>query len=168
MATIQVKAIVPKRFNTKTLLAEVAKEMKNLQKDIGEDFDATVSTWKHKPKFDQEFQQSAKSIRTFTGTSDEIYTYVSKGTRAHLIRPKRAKMLAFQGGIYTAKSMPGVLQARSGGPSGDMVYSRGVKHPGTKARNFDEAIAKKWEKSYLQRLTTAVNRGVKSSGHAMK
>lgn len=163
----QVKIIKPKRFDAKAFMAEIAKEMKALQKEMGKDFDATVSTWDDKPKFEDEFEQNANRIRTFTGTSDEVYTYVSKGTKAHLIRPKRAKVLAFQG-TYSAKTMPGTIKARSGGASGDMIYSRGVKHPGTKARKFDELIVAKWEPLYSKRLSAAIDRGAKASGHGIR
>lgn len=166
MAQIQFRAILPKRFDARALLAEVTKEMKDLQTDTGKDFDATVSTWTHRPKFDKEFEQSDSRIRTFTGATDEIYTYVSKGTRPHVIRPRRARVLAFQG-TYTAKSAPGVIQARTGGASGETVFSRGVLHPGTKARNFDKAIAQKWAGPYARRLTAAMGRAAKKSGHAI-
>lgn len=168
MAQMQFKPILPKKFNVKALMAEVIKEMKEIHRDIGKDFDATVSTWDHQPKFERKLEQSARYIRSLNGTRDEIYGYVSRGTRPHLIRPKRARVLAFQGGTYTAKSSPGTIKAKHGGASGATVFSRGVHHPGSKARGFPEAIAKKWKSPFPKRMQKAVDRGVKKSGHAMK
>lgn len=166
MASLQFRAILPKKFNAKTILAEAVKEMKDIHKDVTKDFDDTVSTWDTDVKFDKQFQQTPKRIRFFTGTGNEIYSYVSLGTKPHRIRPKRAKALHFLG-TYSAKTSPGTIKAKSGGSSGADVFSKGVQHPGTKARNFDVLIAKKWRSPFAKRLTQAVNRGAKKSGHAI-
>lgn len=159
-------AIIPKNLNKAALLREVAGEMKEIHQDISKDFDATVRTWEHKPKFDKEFQQSDSRIRIFTGTADEVYGYVSKGTKPHIIRPRRARALHFLG-TYSAKTSPGTIEAKSGGSSGADVFSRGVRHPGTKARDFPDAIEKKWMRSFAKRMLTAMNRAAKKSGHGI-
>jgi hypothetical protein len=167
MAKLQFTAILPKKFNAKAILAEAAKEMKDIHRDVAGDFDDTVATWDNKPKFDKEFQSQPKRIRFFTGSADPIYGYVSLGTKPHRIRPKRAKALHFLG-TYSAKTSPGTIKAKSGGASGAEIFSQGVQHPGTKAREFDKAIAKKWRGPFVKRLRAAVERGIKKSGHAIK
>jgi len=64
------------------------------------------------------------SIKTFTrplmATIRPLVKYadfVHDGTRAHTIRPKKARALAFKKG-------------------GKMIFARGVRHPGTKAQPF--------------------------------
>jgi hypothetical protein len=166
VASLQFRAILPKKFNAKAILAEAVKEMKDIHKDANKDFDDTVSTWDTEVKFDKEFQQAAKRIRFFTRTGNEIYGYVSLGTKPHRIRPKRAKALHFMG-TYSAKTSPGTIKAKSGGSSGADVFSKGVQHPGTKARNFDVLIAKKWRSPFVKRMTQAVGRGIRKSGHAI-
>jgi hypothetical protein len=166
MAKPSFRAILPKKFNAKAIMVEAAKEMKGIHRDVNGDFDDTVSTWDNKVKFDKEFQQTTKRIRFFTGTGNEIYGYVSLGTKPHRIRPKRAKALHFMG-TYSAKTSPGTIKAKSGGSSGADVFSQGVQHPGTKARNFDVLIAKKWRSPFAKRMRAAVERGIKKSGHAI-
>lgn len=165
MAQIHAKAIIAKAINHKAMMAELEKEMKAIQKEVAKDFDATVKTWEHKPKFDEKFEAKPRRLYFFVGTGDDIYTYVSVGTKPHRIRPKRAKVLRFSGG-YQAKSQPGVIDARGGGSSGGEVFSRGVQHPGTKARKFDEAIAEKWQRPFGDRMEKAMKRAAAKSGHA--
>jgi hypothetical protein len=96
-------------------------------------------------------------------TDDEIYNYVDKGTRAHIIRPRNANVLAFQGG-YQAKTMPRVIASRPGGRSGPTVYAMEVHHPGTKAREFSKIIHAKWEKQTANRMRLALKKGLESVG----
>lgn len=167
MAEVRFKPILPKKFNQKAMLKALTGEMKDIQKETGKDFALTVRTWNHKFKFDKEFDSGRNHIRFFVFTDNEIYGYVSGGTRPHMIRPKRGKVLRFQGGKYRAKTSPGTIGSSSGGSSGATVYSRGVRHPGTKARNFDETIAKKWERPFRKRINEAVKRAAKVSGHSI-
>jgi hypothetical protein len=160
------KAIIPKKANFKAVMAELEKEMRAIHKDVDKDFDSTVQTWEHRVKFDREFKSSSKQIRFATMTADEIYQFVSGGTRPHRIVPKRAKVLRFPG-TYSAKTSPGTIPSGSGGSSGPDVFSKGVNHPGTKAREFDEQIRRKWERPFRKRLTAAMGRAAKKSGHAI-
>lgn len=164
---LQMKVIRPKNINIKALHKELADEMKKIGKEIGKDFSATTKTWNHKPKFANEFEDGRNRIRVAASTGDKIYGYVSGGTRPHMIRPKRGKVLRFPGGKYRAKTSPGTIGSSSGGSSGAAVFSRGVRHPGTKARNFDETIAKKWERPFRKRINEAVKRAAKVSGHSI-
>lgn len=166
MATIRAKAILPKKLNDQAIMAELAGEMKAVSKEVVADFQATTRTWNNKPGFKNEFQQGARQLRFLVSTDSDIYGYVSKGTKAHKILPKRARVLAFRGG-YKAKTSPGVIGSSGGGATGGEVFSRGVNHPGTKARNFDKEIASKWEKPFGTRMQKAVSRGAKKSGHAI-
>jgi hypothetical protein len=160
------RPIIPVKINVKALMSEVTGEMKDIHKEVSTDFDATVRTWDNKPKFAKEFEQSDRRVRFFTGTDDAVYGYVSGGTRPHIIRPKRRRVLHFQG-TYTAKTSPGTIEAKSGGSSGADVFSRGVRHPGTKPRNFPKSILKKWEGPFAKRMTQAMGRAAKKSGHGI-
>lgn len=165
MTTLRMKPIIPKEINKKALFDELENEMKAIQKEMAKDFDSTVQTWNNKPKFDKEFESSKSRIRIFTGTGDEIYGYVSEGTKPHRIMPK-GRALRFRG-TYRAKTSPGVIGSKSGGASGAEVFSKGVNHPGTKARKFDEAIGKKWDRPFRNRIDKAIDRARRKSGHAI-
>jgi hypothetical protein len=89
-----------------------------------------------------------------------------EGTKEHIILPKNAKRLRFQN-TYTAKTVPGVIGSRSGGPSGDTVFSNGVIHPGTEARNFTKIIEKTWQSKFKRIMEKAISNAAKRSGHAL-
>ncbi len=107
------------------------------------DYRKTVSTWDHKPPFYS--TRARDSIIIFT--PDKIYEYVSGGTKAHLIFPRRAKALRFRS-TFRPKTRPQVISSGQGSRSGKVIFSRGVIHPGSKARLFHETIGKKWIKKY--------------------
>lgn len=116
------------------------------------DFGVTTQTWKHKPKFDIDSKEGARVV----GTNDEIYQYVDEGTRAHEIRARNAKRLAFRRG-YSAKTSPRSISSRAGGGSGDWAYAKVVRHPGTRAREFADTIAKKWDKELPVQMQRAID-----------
>ena len=121
-------------------------------KDIKVDYQVTTYTWKHQPKFvikkDGKFERSIY-------TEDEIYGYVSGGTRPHEIRAKNAPMLVFQAG-FSAKTRPGVIRSNKGGRFGPTIFTPVVHHPGTQARQFDKVISDKWAKQWPRNLERAV------------
>lgn len=167
MTDLKMRVIVPKKLNTAAMHKALAGAMKEGQQGVAKDFDATVKTWNDKPKFDRQFEAGKQRIRFWVGTENEIYRYVSGGTRAHIIRPRRARFLRFQG-TYTAKTAPGVIGSSSGGSSGDVIYSRGVRHPGTKARLFPEHIEKKWKRPLPKLINDAMREVARASGHGMR
>lgn len=116
------------------------------------DFGVTTQTWKHKPRF----TIIRKTGERVISTGDKVYQYVDMGTRAHVIRSKGRKPLAFKTG-YRAKTSPGRIASTSGGASGPSVFARAVRHPGTKARKFSETIAKKWQRELPQIVQRALD-----------
>lgn len=160
----KLKTIKPARMKDDDLRLELLNSLRSVANDVKKDFEATVKTWDHKPKFESAISLKGAGPQFLVGTDDEIYGYVDKGTKPHVIKPKRAKVLRFAG-TYRAKTSPGVIGSSSGGSSGAEVFSRGVKHPGTKARNFEEAIGRKWEKAFKGRMEEAMKRAVRKSGH---
>ena len=106
-------------------------------------------------------------------TSDEIYGYVNDGTPPHPIPkvPKISGSLAFQWGgkgSYKAKTAPRVIGSTGGGPTGPMVFPKQVQHPGTKARNFDDEIQKKWTPKFKRHMEKAMRDAARASGHAIE
>lgn len=164
---IRLKVIKPSGINEKAMLDELTKEMKGIGEGIAKDFEATTKTWEHKPKFSRELQSGPTRIRAYVWTIDEIYGYVNSGTKPHRIVPKRSRVLSFPGGQYRAKTSPGVIGSSSGGSSGGQVFSRGVRHPGTKARDFEGTIEKKWHGLFQKRMSAAMERAAKRSGHEL-
>ena len=106
------------------------------------DFDVTTHTWKHRPQFVIEKKSNAREIYT----TDKIYMYVTRGTKPHMIYPRFASVLKFNS-KFRAKSRPAKIRGNAalrsyvGYTGGRLIYARRVRHPGTKPRNFDQAVA---------------------------
>lgn len=107
------------------------------------DYQKTVRTFTHKPPFYSTRSQGTLIIFT----PDKIYNMLDAGTRPHLIFPKRARALRFRG-RFRSKTTPRVIGSRQGSKSGKVVFSKGVIHPGTQAREFHKMISEKWIKKF--------------------
>jgi len=168
-AAIQIKVIKPKRMNDKAFRA-ISAMLKDADKGILKDFTDTTETWKHKPKFEHGHKLSATRGKAYTLTGDEIYGYVNYGTKEHRIPKAGNAHLRFQWGgkgSYRAKTRPRQFGSRPGGPSGPIVHKAWVRHPGTKAREFDKIIAKRWKTLLPRAVRNALGKGAKASGHGI-
>ena len=174
--TIVVKEIKPARFKSEAFTHAITAAANKAAKDIEKDFKATTKTWKHKPKFIKMVDTKTSPVQVLVATDDEIYGYVSGGTKPHPIYAgiytgkSNKKALSFRWGgkgSYRAKTRPGVIGSKGGGPSGPMVAFPYVQHPGTKARNFDKTIQKKWEPRFKRLIEQAMSIGSKNSGHSI-
>jgi hypothetical protein len=170
--TLLIKQIKPGRLKVDAMRLELLNEMRKAGTAIRKDFEKTTKTWEHKPKFTQEISLTGPGPTILVGTDDEIYGYVSRGTKPHPIfagyytGKSDKKVLAF-GSKFKAKTRPGVIGSSSGGSSGKMVFTPFVQHPGTKPRKFEEAIEKKWRKQFKRRMEQAMARAAKASGHGL-
>lgn len=122
------------------------------------DLAATVATWKHKP----DFTIDAKLGRREVFTTDEIYGYVNSGTKPHQILPKNGGVLRIGVG-GRPKTVVGALRSNKGAKPKSFVFtSKGVHHPGSKARDFDKAAQKKWDKQLPEIAQRAIDSEVGS------
>jgi len=152
------KAIIPKKLTIRQIRSELEKELDKQAGLLQKEFEKTTATWDHQVTFNQRTNLASGAVTAEVWTDDEIYGYVNDGTRPHEIRPRNAKVLVFQSG-YSAKTSPGKVASRGGGASGPLVFSKGVNHPGTKARNFDDAIQKKRKLPFWFGMTKAITVG---------
>src|SRR5512139_189170 len=67
-------------------------------------YQKTTRTWKHKPKFYP--KRTARGVTI--NTDDQIYQWVDKGTKPHIIRARNAPMLVFRW-PYKAATKPRVI-----------------------------------------------------------
>ena len=171
---IVAKAIKPQRFKEEVFAKAITDAANLAARDIQKDFESTIKTWKHKVKFVKEVDIKASPVQILVGTDDEIYRYVDEGTKPHPIfagiytGKSNKKALAFPWGgkgSYKAKTMPGVIGSQQGGASGPMRAFPFVQHPGTKARNFDEAVRKMWEPKFKKLMEAAMRIAARGSGH---
>lgn len=166
------KDIKPQRLKDKRIRMMFLNAMRKEGTQIKHDFQRTTKTWTHKPVFDVVISLTGPGPVVIVGTDDKIYRYVNDGTKPHLILAgiysgkSKKKALAFSEG-YTAKTAPGVLDAKDGGPHGDVILRAAVLHPGTEARRFDEEIQKLWEKRFKRDMEEVLSEVAKESGHAL-
>lgn len=163
-SVVRVKLIKPQRLKEKEMRLELLNALRSAAKDVEKEYKKTVATWEHKVEFQTVIALGKTKAEFLVGTDDEIFRYVDEGTKPHIIRPVRAKVLRFQGG-YRAKTTPNVIGSTAGGASGDIVYSRGVSHPGIKARNFSKVINAQGKKNFLSKMHAAMKRAAAKSGN---
>lgn len=162
------KAIKPKAFNNKAIVDSIKQRGETAKNLLLKDYQAGTRTWSHKVEFDAELIINPNGGVSITvDTDDEIYTFVHDGTKPHKIEPKTpGRRLRFQG-TYTAKTVPGVIQSRSGGSSGEFQYRQSVQHPGSKGRFFTKPIFKKWRPFFEREMKRALAEGAKNTGHSI-
>lgn len=137
--------------------AGLARAVKNTLNAVAKgakvDFGVTTRTWTNKPEFTID---TPSEDRRVVGTDDKIYDFVDKGTKPHIIRPRRGKVLTWMGTAYRAKTSPGQIKSVKGGNNNSIVYTKIVQHPGTQARNFTIAIRDKWAGQMKIRMQSAL------------
>ena len=163
---VKVKILKPQTLKQKEMRLELLNGLRSAAKAVEKDYKATTATWDHQPKFETVIALGKTKAEFLVGTDDEIYKFVDEGTKPHIIRPKKAKVLRFQGG-YTAKTQPGIIGSSSGGASGNIYFAKAVNHPGTKARKFSEKINELHKKRFKERMHEAMRRAREKSGNAI-
>lgn len=128
---------------------------------VQKDFQKTTRTWKTVVRFRVlKAARDGTALVGSSGTDNKIYGYVTRGTRPHLIRPRKARRLRFQGG-YSAKTRRGLIGSATGGSFGATVYAQVVHHPGNDAREFEEQIAGQHQKSFVRRVQESIEKATK-------
>lgn len=137
--------------------------LKRTNKQMEKEFKKTTRTWKGKPDiYSTPPVVTAEGLESATGTDNQIYEYVAKGTKPHTIRARRAPMLRFQTG-FSAKTIPGLIGSVQGRRFGPYRSVREVRHPGTKAREFDKRIAAKSEETLALETRVAIMKVVEQT-----
>ncbi len=169
---ILIKEIKPSRLKVDAMRLELLNAMRKVGTDVKKDYEKTTKTWKHKPEFEVSVSLKPPGPTLIVETDDEIYGYVDKGTKPHLIfagiytGKSNKKALAFPS-KFGAKTRPGVIGSSAGSSGGPTVLRPYVEHPGTKPRGFEEAIAKIWTPKYKRRMEAAMRKAARASGHAL-
>jgi hypothetical protein len=126
-------------------------------------FGRTVDGWDHRPQFvSRRIDTSSQlGIRVYpSGPNADQYKLVNEGARAHIIRPRRARMLRFQPG-YRAGTKPKSLSSQHYQRSGQIVSTGLVHHPGFEAREFTQTIADEHSEQFSADMQQAIADGQK-------
>lgn len=132
-----------KMLEPRQLRGAVSEALDEMGREAKRDFERITKTWNHRVPI--EVLKDVSRLELMVGTDDRIFGYLEHGTKAHAIRPKKARALRFMSGFHP-KTTIGGLQSGAGGSYGDVVFSQGVWHPGTKARNWMPKIADRMRK----------------------
>lgn len=137
------KVILPKGsvFKPRQMERAIQNTLTNVAKNIKVDFGVTTQTWQHKPKFEV---TTPATYERRIATDDEVYAMLDAGTRPHIIRPKKRRILRFFT-PFQSKTLPERVMSRPGTRGTDEVFSKVVRHPGTKPRHWIKVIQKKWQ-----------------------
>lgn len=156
---VRLKAIKPKPFEAQVIRLAIIREESKIAREIERDFIKTTKKWKKRPIWIRSIKHTKNQIVIFVGTENEIYGYVDKGTKKHIIRPKKAEALRFRGSSYRGRGRP---------RASDYVFAKFVMHPGFKGYGHSKRIAKKWKPLVVIRMDAALARAARQSGHHVK
>ena len=127
-------------------------------------FKRVTANWETKVDFQGRKKVGGDTIQVNifpSGENKKIWLFVSGGTKGpYAIRPVRAPFLVFiGGGTYKPKTLP---VGKFGGPGvtigGSLVRSKGVMHPGIKAREFEKVIAADYKREFSRVMENALRR----------
>lgn len=161
---IKAQAILPAKFDPDAFSREIIKEAEKLNKEFLGDFNKTIATWNHKPRFRAtvlvEQDKITGHVRTAKIFGDKppelIYYFISEGTKVRFAKMTRD---------FEPKTRKRVIDSFPGAGGLDSVDVR-FPMPGIEGRKFNEAIADKHRARMKFRMLVAITRGVKASGHA--
>ena len=165
--TFELKITVPKEWwDNQKVLREIEKTLKRVTgRKIQKDFKTTTMGWKrtNKPKFPIRFRKNSQEMAVKVSTTEDIYRFVNDGTAPRLIFPKPSRgpgaKLRFKPG-YTPATRSGSISSKRPVRSGAFVTAPYVRHPGIKAREFDDTISRKQRFPFALDINKAILRGL--------
>lgn len=149
------RAIIPRRLSIdpEAMARAITNTLNMTALAIKVDFEVTAQTWDHKPSFTIE---SPTPYEREIGTNDENYGRLNKGTRPHLIVPRRGRVLVFTT-PFQSKTLPRSIASGPGRRGNVRVTTRRVHHPGTAAREWDTTIQQKWDRQFPVQMQRAID-----------
>lgn len=121
---IKVRPIIPRSlsmFAPSKHKQAIERTMKMGEQAALEEIKALTSDWSSPPSVEVQRRGDITGIIV----TDKRWVFADEGTKSHVIRPKRAKVLHF-----TTRA-------------GDEVFTKHVNHPGTKARYLSKQVQRK-------------------------
>jgi len=167
MSLFRVQAIKPTVLRTRAL----RRVIENAQRRAGTKdrrlLAQTTKHWSTQPKWVTDISFSGGDAAIITYIKDpearQIWDWINKGTEAHWIYPRRANYLRFNGS-FRSQSRPNTLATAPGSSGPPVRYSKGVRHPGIKSRNWTILATKTRYKDYKEEMNDAVEEGLKAGG----
>lgn len=165
--SLKVKAIKAKPMKIDQVRREVLKQLEAEGKEVEKLLDQTTATWKSaKPTFQSTatvIGDNAVVATSVGGNAEGVkkWNILNEGARRHPIRARRKKTLAFRRGGFRPKTRVKRLKSVPGSPaSGPMRFPVAVRHPGIKARQWNEVARQKRVRPFQRNVQIANNRAV--------
>lgn len=164
---IRATAVLPGSFHPEAFERNMLRQMAILVREIGRDFEETVSTWDDKPTWVDEVRATSEGVEgkwvTIAGdgrpaTPEQIYLFVSRGTNVRY---------ATMTNDFVPKTQPNVL-VPGPGRGGLAFVSRFAPHVGIEARGWEQLIKRRRERRAQALLRKAMADGAKQSGHQFR
>ena len=141
--------------------------------DLIKKFEAVVSDWEHQPTFKARKQiKGGAWVKIYiypAGAHKDLWVFVSRGTKGPYQIPRnpparsRDGLLHYQV-LYDAHTRPpGLYGLGDGKKHGDWRSVAVVMHPGIKAREFEERIAKEYQLVFVRKLEAAAKRAIRAA-----
>ena len=167
--SVTLTPILPDKFKEGAVRLYILNEVRKIRTQVKKDVERTFATWDKKPKVHTKSPSLAGGVIDISVyVKDEIYTLISEGqpSQVKVLSPDK-KAFKFPG-TFSAKTVPGVIDAKSGS-SGPPIFSRKkiITTGPIKARKFDETITRLWETKLPEMLQEGFERAADISGHAM-
>lgn len=165
MVNVKIRPIIPKIGTLdlqKIAQTELRREVVNVKRELA----LPTKRWKHKVEFYDRPATGAQSSGVDVGTTDKVYNILDKGSPPHIIKPKKAKFLAFNS-VFRAKTKPDSLNSSAGRSSPPVAFARIVHHPGTKPRNWRKLVIKRSKARFPQAVDKAVRLAVQRSNRGV-
>src|SRR4030066_198441 len=128
---ITFKIIKPKPLNTKAMDAVWVQQANKIGILMAKDYSGITKNWsgggvrfKHKVKSTRDRVQISVNADNPWGKGAKIWSYLDKGTKRHMVRPRTKKALAFPGS-YSAGSRPNSMFVGASSSGGPTAYSKG-------------------------------------------
>lgn len=170
-AAMLLKQIKAARFKDDGIKRAVRAAIERSVSRLLKDFESTVETWEHKPKFRRDTSYAdPEGPFVMVSTDDKVYAYVNNGTKPHEIwagaytGKSDKRVLAFPS-AFQAKTEPRVIGSGPGMKGDVDTFRAHVHHPGTEAREFTRLIEEKWSPWFKKQMEQAMREGAKASGH---
>lgn len=156
--SVKVKAILPKKFNNKSVNEALEALMHELTDDAKEEFKRTTASWKKRAYFEKRVRVSLTRITGKVTTYDRLYRFIDKGTAVGYAEMSKD---------WKPKTVPGVIGSFPG--SGRRLRLN-FHHPrrGVIARNFTGIIEEKFQAQVKRRAPKVMREAAKASNHAIR
>ena len=147
------------------MMKEAEKVIDNIVKlELLTYFTRITDLWDHQVTFQARKRVTDEGITLYvypTGPNKDLWIWTSGGTKPHVIVPKAAGYpLRFRTG-YKPRTGRGYRYRGPGKSVGPWVFTYEVKHPGTKAREFEKHIKRFYTPKFRRHMENALRRGAR-------